>query len=131
MSKPALRTGYGWLFAGFMVSFLVVGLPYWNTPYDKASSPSTLYGLGLLVVGGLAALVRCAGKVRFWLAIVGIGAAVPATVLIRIAVETAKDPTSHNLWPIEVFLATAVGMASSLMGTLAGSALPPQRLHLA
>jgi hypothetical protein len=50
-----------------------------------------------------------------------IGAAVPALVMAfvigRIVVDTALDPTSHNLWPFEILM---WGGASTIaMGVLA------------
>ena len=36
-------------------------------------------------------------------------------------VEATKDPTSHNLWPIEVGIALFVGLGSSSVGVLLGS----------
>ena len=47
-----------WLVAASLISFLFVGVPYWQIPYAKVSLPSTLYGTGLLVVGVLAAAAR-------------------------------------------------------------------------
>ena len=52
-----------------------------------------------------------------------IGAAVPAAVWARVVVETAKDPTSHNLWPFEIAIAMVVGMACALIGAIAGGVI--------
>mgnify|MGYP003694776637 CR=1 FL=1 len=49
-----------------------------------------------------------------------IAAAVPVTVIafvaLRIVVDTARDPTSHNLWPFEIIIfgAVAVGIIGAL-----------------
>lgn len=40
-------------------------------------------------------------------------------VLGRVAVETSRDPTSHNLWPFEVIIAAGIGLAGGLLGVLA------------
>ena len=37
-------------------------------------------------------------------------------VMLRIAVDLGKDPTSHNLWPFEVVLAAFVGAVASGVG---------------
>jgi len=50
-----------------------------------------------------------------------VGATVPLAVLARVAVETNKDPTSHNLWPFEFIIATAVGALCSSAGAVLGS----------
>lgn len=104
-----------------MISFFTVGVPYWQIPYAKVSLPTTLYGMGLVVVGVLAAAARAFGKARLMAVILGVGAAVPALILARIAVDTAKDPTSHNLWPFEFIIAAVIGMLSSSAGALVGS----------
>ncbi len=110
-----------WLVAAFMVGFFAVGFPYWQIPYAKVSLPNTLYGPGLLVVGVLAAAARALGKARLLVVVLAVGASVPAAVLARVAVETAKDPTSHNLWPFEFIIAAVVGVVCSSAGALVGS----------
>ncbi|HSQ51131.1 MAG TPA: hypothetical protein VLL94_07665 [Nitrospiraceae bacterium] len=114
------RAAY-WLVAAFMLSFFAVGVPYWQIPYAKVSLPNTLYDMGLLVVGVLAAAVRALGKARFLAVSLAVGAAVPAPILARIAVDTVKDPTSHNLWPFEHIIAAVLGVICSSAGTLVGS----------
>ena len=117
-----------WLVAAFVISFFAVGLPYWQIPYAKVSLPNTLYGMGLLVVGVLAAAARAFGKARLLAVVLAVGAAVPAPILARIAVDTAKDPTSHNLWPFEFIIAAVIGVLCSSAGTLVGS-LPALLSH--
>lgn len=109
-----------WL--AFAVSFFVVGLPYWQTPYNKVNLPSTLLDYGLIVVVLAALLVRWLGNSSLTKTIV-VGASVPAAVMARVMVDTAKDPTSHNLWPFELVIALVVGFAASAAGALIGSLL--------
>ena len=109
------------LVAAFVVSFFAVGFPYWQIPYAKVSLPSTLYGTGLVVVGVLAAAAHAFCRARLLAVILPVGAAVPAAILVRVAVDTAKDPTSHNLWPFEVIIAAMVGVLCSSAGALTGS----------
>jgi hypothetical protein len=73
------------------------------------------------VVGVLAAAARAVGKARILTVILAVGAAVPAPILARIAVDTAKDPTSHNLWPFEFVIAAVIGVLCSSTGALVGS----------
>jgi len=35
-----------------------------------------------------------------------------AFVVLRIVLDTRRDPTSHNLWPFEIVIATAVALAA-------------------
>lgn len=118
---PGKKAGKYWLAVAFVIGFLAVGLPYWQIPYAKVSLPNTLYGPGLLVVGVGAAATRAFGKARFLIVFFIVGAAVPLAVLARVAVETNKDPTSHNLWPFEFIIATGVGALCSSTGALLGS----------
>ena len=115
-----LRAAF-WLVAAFVISCFAVGLPYWQIPYAKLSLPSTLYGMGLVVVGVLAAAARAFGKARLMVVVLVIGVAVPAPILARIAVDAAKDPTSHNLWPFEFIIAAVIGVLCATAGALVGS----------
>lgn len=121
MEKTDRNTAKYWLVAAFVVGFFAAGFPYWQTPYAKVSLPDTLYGAGLLVVGVLAAAARGFGKARLLAVILVVGASVPAAVLARVAVDTAKDPTSHNLWPFEFIIAALVGVLCASAGALVGS----------
>ena len=121
MNKSTHTTAVYWLAAAFVAGFLTVGYPYWQIPYAKVSLPDTLYGPGLLGVGVLAVAARAFGKARFLSVVFVVGAAAPAAVLSRVAVDTAADSTSHNLWPLELIIAATVGMAVSFAGALLGS----------
>jgi hypothetical protein len=76
--------------------------------------------LGLLVMPLLAAAVfACLGapvwalwKWRGWWRLAGAAPfAVMAFVVGRIVVDTSRDPTSHNLWPLEIVYSGAAGFA--------------------
>jgi hypothetical protein len=114
-----------WLAAGFVAAFFAVGIPHWTLAYSDVSLPNTLIGPGLLLVVVVAALVRSLGRQRFILSLAVVGLAVPAAVLARVVVETAQDPTSHNLWPIEIFIASFVGLFAAAAGALIGRILSP------
>lgn len=114
-------SAYLWLAAAFVIGFFAVGVPYWQIPYSRVALPDTLYGAGLLVVGILAAAARAFGKARLAAVIFLVGAAVPAAVMARVAVDAANDPTSHNLWPLELIIAAVIGLICSSAGALVGS----------
>ncbi|MGH9867033.1 MAG: hypothetical protein ACREAA_02565 [Candidatus Polarisedimenticolia bacterium] len=111
------------LLAAFLVSFLAIGLPYWQLPYARVSLPSSLYGFGLVVVLLASAACRLVPAVRLLPAFLSVGAAAPCVVMARVAYDTSADPTSHNLWPFEVIIALAVGLCVSFAGALAGGLL--------
>jgi hypothetical protein len=110
-----------WLTTAFTVGFFAVGLPYWQIPYAKVSLPDTLYGFGLLVVGISAFALRLLAQARGAAVMFVVGGSVPAAVLARVIVETSIDSTSHNLWPLEIIIASVVGLASSFVGACIGS----------
>lgn len=106
------------LLTGFCASLLGVGIPYCMISYHQVSLPNALHGPPLLIVGVAAVLVCAFNAASFWKSVAIVGASVPVAVLFRIAVETTADPTTHNLWPIEVFIAVMVGLACSTVGNL-------------
>jgi hypothetical protein len=110
-----------WTAPAFGLSFLVVGLPYWLIPYSKVNLPDALIGPGLLVVSGTALLLRAFRAATFWRTTGLVGSSVPAAVMARVLVEGLLDPTSHNLWPLEVIIAAVLGQACALAGAAAGS----------
>ena len=109
------------LLTGFLASLLAVGIPYWVIPYSSVSLPDALIGFGVIVVILAALALRAWVTAPFWKTTLVIGASVPAVVLARVFVEATADPTSHNLWPLEITIAMGVGFAAALIGTVAGS----------
>lgn len=107
--------------AAFAVSFLAVGLPYWLIPYKSVNLPDALIAPGLLVVCAAALLLRAHRIAPFWRTTAVIGAAVPAAVFARVIAEGLQDPTSHNLWPLEIIIAAVLGFICALAGAAAGS----------
>jgi hypothetical protein len=104
-----------------LFAFLAIGIPYWQVPYANLSLPNSLPGPGLIAVFVLAALLRLVSSSRLLMAILVAGAAVPAAVMARVVYDGLADPTSHNLWPLEIIIAGVIGFAVSLAGALLGS----------
>jgi hypothetical protein len=117
------RSSPAWLLIAFFIAFVGVGFRYWQLPYAQVSLPDSLYGPGLVAVAVVALMARGFGLARFWKVWLLIAASVPAAVLVRIAVDTIADATTHNLWPIELAIAVALGLGCSLVGCLLGSLL--------
>lgn len=110
-----------WWQPGFLAALLAVGVPYWQIPYNKLNLPNAIVGIGLLVVIAAAALARGYSGRSFFRVVAVMGSAVPAVVLLRVLVDALRDPTSHNLWPVELVIATFVGGMAALAGTLLGN----------
>jgi hypothetical protein len=108
------------LHIAFVVVFFVMGLPYWRIPYSSASLPNSLWGPAMLVVLAAPVAVLVLSKNTFARTSGVIGLAVPAMVMARVVVETFQNPTRHNLWPFELVIASAVGLAVASVGSLAG-----------
>ena len=61
-----------------------------------------MISLGLIGLGGPAwGLWRWRGA---WRIIAAVPAVIMAFVLLRLFIDTARDPTSHNLWPFEIVM---------------------------
>lgn len=105
----------------FLSSFFAVGLSFWRIPYNQVNLPNALLTLGLWVVGASASLLCFRGAASIWRIAVIIGAAVPAAVFARIVVKGIQDPTSHNLWPLEVLIAVPIGWFTALAGAVLGA----------
>ena len=103
----------------FLVGFLVVGVPYWRIPYNKATSSAVMGGV--VLIGVIALIARVLIEARFSRVVLVLAAAVPTAVMARVVVDTMRDPTSHNLWPFELVIAFMVGLAGTVPGTLLGS----------
>lgn len=104
----------------FAISFLAVGVPYWQVPYSKAELPTALGWLGVFFMLLLSALPLILRKSSFLKTVVVLGLVIPAVVTARVIVETSADPTSHNLWPLELVLAAFISFPIALFGALCG-----------
>jgi hypothetical protein len=100
--------------------FFAVGLPYWRIPYTQVALPSALYGVGLVALAVLSALLRGVFATAFVSTALIMGSTVPAAVLVRVVYETAIDPTSHNLWPLELIIAAIVGYVIAIASNAFG-----------
>ena len=109
------------LVAFFLLAFLAVGVPYWQIPYDRVALPNSILGYGLLVTFLAVGWLRGVLRVPFLKAFVVIGLAAPAAVMLRVVVEASRDPTSHNLWPLELVLTAGVSLVVAFGGALLGS----------
>lgn len=103
-----------------LVCTVVVFLTYAARVDLGAQMPDALYGFGLWAVGLSALFARW--RLGFglpWAAFVA-GAGVPLAVLAKILRDLISDPASHGLWPFELAIAAAIGLAAGLLGAFAG-----------
>jgi hypothetical protein len=102
-----------------LVAFLAVGVPFWIQPYFGLNLPDGLIHPGLLAIPAAAAWLRLRGRWRQAQSFGVASAIAPAVVLLRVIVETARDPTLHNLWPFEIFIASVLGCVMAAVGVVA------------
>ena len=114
--SPMVRRG--WLASAFLLAFLAVGSMHWTLPYSEVSLPNSLMRPALIGVLIAAVLARILGRTGFLGTTLVIGASAPAAIAARVIVDTATDPTSHNLWPFELFLGGFVSTACAAAGSL-------------
>lgn len=110
-----------WWQPGFAAAFLAMGLPYWLIPYNRLNLPDALLGAGLLFVFAAAALARAFSGKPFIRVVAVMSAVAPAVVMTRVVFDGVRDAGSHNLWPLEVVIALAVGGVAALAGAVLGS----------
>ncbi len=92
MSEPA-SAGDALLAGGFMLAVLAIGL------------------------GGIAAPLWALWRWQgLWRAAAAVPALIIGYVVLRIVIDTTRDPTSHNLWPFELLQAGAISLV--LIGLL-------------
>ena len=108
-----------WWLVGFLIALVGVGFPYWQAPSAMTTLPGAFYGPGLATIAVIAMLLRAFGTGRFvplWLLV---AAAAPLAVSLRMLIgDSAGTPVS---WPRELLIASTLGLAASLVGTLVGS----------
>lgn len=63
--------------------------------------------LALIVAGGLVPLWSAWRWRGGWRVVAAIPVAAMALVVVRILIDTARDPTLHNLWPFEIVMGSA------------------------
>lgn len=105
---------------GFTSCVLLAGISYWVIPYRAANLPNSLYGPALAFIVLAAAITVALHMMKLGKTVALFSATLPAVVMLRIIIETASDPTSHNLWPFELIIAGALALACALPGALFG-----------
>ncbi len=110
IKRSALPLGVG-------ITFLLAGLAIWPLSYSQVSLPDSLFGFPLWTVFICALLVRALTKSGWLLVSFAIGSGPLLAYFARMIVDTSRDPTSHNLWPIALFITGVVTFPVAALGS--------------
>lgn len=103
--------------------FFIAGIPIWRIPASAGDPPATAFLPGLLAIA-IAALAHSAYRTApFRRIALYLTLSFPAAILARIAVDVSRDPTSHNLWPLELIMTTLAPIPFVLLGGAVGALL--------
>lgn len=117
-SQPVWGLPAAMLVAGLTTA--VIAVPYWSVSYDSVRDDGIfawfwLVELVVLLGTTLAGAVSHAPLAAVMALML---ACVPIAVVGRVVIDTASDPTSHNLWPLEVVLAIFMTLPPICVGGL-------------
>jgi sugar phosphate permease len=115
--------GFVWVMLAFAVVVLAAGFPYWRIPYDELNRGHFAILPGALLLGFLTFILVVTKLAPARRTAYAMLCCVPVIVCISIAKDTARDPTSHNLWPFEFVFAAIAGAAVVMPAMLLGLAL--------
>ena len=115
-SQWASHESWLWTALGAVICAAIFGSAYWTQSYDDLDIGSI--GLPLYLIACLPVIaLRATRTAPYVMASLALPTGLVFAVIGRIAVDVASDPTSHNLWPIEIVIAGVVGL---FWGFLAG-----------
>lgn len=105
---------------GFVIAFFAIGIPWWSMPYlqIEPTSPAIVPGEMLLVLLTAWAAAQPGASLRGVLALMGM--VLPLVDIVSIIHDTAIDPTTHNLAPIEVVMMAVFGLMMVVPGLILG-----------
>jgi hypothetical protein len=114
--------GFIWLLLALAAVVLAAGIPYWRLSYDEINRGHFAILPGALLLGFLTLVLVAAEVARVKQIAVTMLFCVPAIDIVSIVKDTAADPTSHNLWPLEFAIAAISGALVVVPAVLAGLA---------
>ncbi len=107
------------LVAGFVVALLAVGAYWWPPSYSEIQVIPSWWVFALISVA--AAMIFASRDLRQSMMIgAGVAVGAMAAIIIRVIVDVVADPTSHNLWPFELVIASLFIVPSALLGAAVG-----------
>ena len=104
----------------FLVGTVAIALQWMVGPPLPRGESYVIVGPALVVVGVLAALLVAVRAASAQMTIAAMGACAPAVAVWHIATAVSRDATAHNLWPLEIGYALAIGLGPAVAGALVG-----------
>lgn len=104
----------------FCAGTVIAGWQHWMRATAQTDPTDTLVGPGLAALGVIAALLVVSRAASGGRAFLLMSACLPAAVMALVVVDGWEDPSSHNLWPLELVFAFVVGVVPVLGGVLLG-----------
>jgi hypothetical protein len=104
----------------FGVTTAVIAVPYWAAGYESIRDDG-IFGSWRIVAVVLLLGTFLAGSVSEMPLVVVpplMLLCVPIAVIGRVLIDTASQPGSHDLWPLEVVLSAVLGAPAVLVGIL-------------
>jgi hypothetical protein len=99
-----------WMVGAFALCFFAGGLIFWRgSSYQEYMENGPPLVIPVLLAGVAIVLTGFCG-VGFFPSAIVVGCALPAAIFARIVMDGIQNPTSHNLWPIEVAIVLVFGM---------------------
>lgn len=117
------RPGWIWLLLAFASVVLAAGIPYWRLSYEQVNRGDFHVVPGAILLGVLTMVLVLIAAAPVRRIAMTMFACVPVIDAVSIVQHTARDPTSHNLWPLELAFASIAGAAVVGPGLLLGLGL--------
>jgi hypothetical protein len=112
-----------WLAGAFLLCFVAGGFVEWRGSYQEYLQAgfhlATIAPLFVGVAMALTWLVGCA----IVPSALAVGVAFPAIILVRVLLDGIRNPTAHNLWPVELVMAFVLGIIMALPAAATGGLL--------
>ena len=121
-TRPLRAWSFPWpSVACSLLACFVLGVRYWSAPYRDLDLPSGLLQPELALVVAMAGWLQFVQPTRRLSTLALMALAPVGTVIVRIATDVARDPTSHNLFPFEIVIAAFVGLLAAGLGVGLGA----------
>jgi hypothetical protein len=117
--RTSLIKAAPWLLGAFTLCFLIGGWFCWRGSYEEYLAADTPW-ITLLFLAVAAFALPLVGNAGIILSGIVVGAALPAVIVVRVALDVMHNPTDHNLWPFEVAIACVFGMGIALPAATIG-----------